>query len=70
MLICRRELKLQCGWGRERGEENSERVKGKMTLTLRNIETGGRRRKLDCTLKKAQFLVGTKLVFVNWPDIK
>lgn len=58
----------ECGRGSERGEENRERVKGKMTSTLSNMETGGRkRRKLDCNLKKAQLLVGTKLSCIHRP---
>lgn len=36
-----------------REERKTERVKGKMTPPLRNMETCGRkRRKLDCSLKK------------------
>lgn len=49
--------KLNIGGGGERGEENRERVKGKMTPTLRNMVTVGRtRRKLD--IKKPLLLVG------------
>ncbi len=44
-----------------REERKTEWVKGKMTPALRNMETGGRkRRKPDCNLKKPQLLVGTK----------
>lgn len=37
------------------GEKNLERVKGKMTPTLRNMERGGRKgKKLDFNLRKAK----------------
>lgn len=55
-------IELRAGGGGRSERGGKQRIKGKTTPTLRNMETGGRKtRKRNCNLKKPQLLVGTKL---------